>query len=47
VVDLFRVENGKLAEHWDVLQDEVQAAATLGGTAMFDPSEAKLCTETA
>lgn len=39
VVDLFRVEGGKLAEHWDVLQDEVPVTATLGGTAMFDPDE--------
>jgi predicted SnoaL-like aldol condensation-catalyzing enzyme len=39
VVDLFRVENGKLAEHWDVLQDEVPATAALGHTAMFDPEE--------
>jgi len=39
VVDVFRIECGKLAEHWDVLQDEVPAAAALGGTAMFDPAE--------
>jgi predicted SnoaL-like aldol condensation-catalyzing enzyme len=39
VVDLFRVEGGKLAEHWDVLQDEVPVTATLGNTAMFDPEE--------
>ena len=38
VVDLFRVEGGKLAEHWDVLQNEVQAA--VGGVSMFDPEEA-------
>jgi predicted SnoaL-like aldol condensation-catalyzing enzyme len=37
VVDLFRVEGGKLAEHWDVLQDEVPV--TLTGVAMFDPEE--------
>ncbi|WP_221986713.1 hypothetical protein [Rhizobium laguerreae] len=47
MVDLFRVENGKLVEHWDVLQDEVPVAATLGGTAMFDPKEAEIRTETA
>lgn len=40
VIDLFRIADGKLAEHWDVLQDEVPATATLGGIAMFDPDEA-------
>ena len=40
VVDLFRIEGGKLAEHWDVLQDEAPVAAALGGVAMFDPEEA-------
>lgn len=39
VVDLFRVEDGKLAEHWDVLQDEVPASAALAGVAMFEPDE--------
>lgn len=39
VVDLFRVEGGKLAEHWDVLQDEVPVTAALGGISMFDPKE--------
>lgn len=39
VVDLFRVEDGKLAEHWDVLQNEAPVNATLGGVAMFDPEE--------
>lgn len=39
VVDLFRVENGKLAEHWDVLQNEVPPDSTLGGLPMFDPRE--------
>jgi len=42
VVDLFRIEGGKLAEHWDVLQDEVPAAAGVAGLAMFDPAEAGL-----
>jgi predicted SnoaL-like aldol condensation-catalyzing enzyme len=41
VVDLFRIEGGQLAEHWDVLQDEVSAAASLTGVAMFDPDEAQ------
>lgn len=39
VVDLFRIEDGKLAEHWDVLQNEVPVSAALGGIAMFDPGE--------
>lgn len=39
VVDIFRIEDGKLAEHWDVLQDEVSVAAETGGVAMFDPKE--------
>ncbi|MCD9030682.1 nuclear transport factor 2 family protein [Luteimonas sp. Y-2-2-4F] len=39
VVDLFRIEDGRLAEHWDVLQDEAPATAALGGVAMFDPAE--------
>lgn len=40
VVDIFRIEDGKLAEHWDVLQAEVPATMVLGGVAMFDPKEA-------
>lgn len=39
VIDLFRIENGKLAEHWDVLQNEVPATTARGGIAMFDPKE--------
>ena len=39
VVDLFRVEGGMLAEHWDVLQDEVPITAASGGIPMFDPQE--------
>ncbi len=37
VVDIFRIHEGRLAEHWDVLQDEVDAPA--GQAAMFDPDE--------
>ena len=40
VVDIFRIEGGKLAEHWDVLQREVSVTATAGGVSMFDPEEA-------
>lgn len=39
VVDLFRIRGGRLAEHWDVLQNEVAAMAALGGLSMFDPEE--------
>jgi predicted SnoaL-like aldol condensation-catalyzing enzyme len=34
-VDIFRIEDGKLAEHWDVVQEEVPAAATKSGRPMF------------
>src|SRR5207244_503527 len=27
-VDIFRVKDGKVVEHWDVMQDEVPASAT-------------------
>lgn len=39
VVDLFRIEGGKLAEHWDVLQSEVPVFDAVGGIPMFDPDE--------
>ncbi len=39
VIDIFRVEGGKLAEHWDVLQNEVLAASGTAGRPMFDPDE--------
>lgn len=34
-VDIFRVEDGKIAEHWDVLQEEVLETAS--GNPMFEP----------
>ena len=34
-VDIFRVEGGKVVEHWDVMQEEVPAANTKSGNAMF------------
>ena len=33
--DIVRVEDGKLAEHWDVLQDEATQAESLSGLPMF------------
>jgi predicted SnoaL-like aldol condensation-catalyzing enzyme len=39
VIDLFRVEGGRLAEHWDVLQNEVPVSNAIGGISMFDPEE--------
>jgi predicted SnoaL-like aldol condensation-catalyzing enzyme len=34
-VDIFRVESGKVVEHWDVMQEEVPAANSASGNAMF------------
>jgi predicted SnoaL-like aldol condensation-catalyzing enzyme len=39
VVDLFRIEDGRLAEHWDVMQEEVPTTASAAGISMFDPGE--------
>jgi predicted SnoaL-like aldol condensation-catalyzing enzyme len=33
--DIVRFENGKLAEHWDVLQDEATRAQSVSGLPMF------------
>ena len=33
--DVVRLEDGKLAEHWDVLQDEATQAESLSGRPMF------------
>jgi predicted SnoaL-like aldol condensation-catalyzing enzyme len=35
VVDIVRVKAGVLAEHWDVIQDEVTRAASKSGLPMF------------
>lgn len=42
VVDIFRIEDGRLAEHWDVLQDEMPVKGTKSGEAMFSPDEARV-----
>ena len=34
-VDILRIENGLLAEHWDVLQDEATRAGSVSGLPMF------------
>src|SRR5882724_4487885 len=36
-VDIFRVKDGKVLEHWDVMQEEVPASATASGNPMFTP----------
>ena len=38
-VDIFRVANGKIAEHWDVVQEEVPAAQTANGSSMLITSQ--------
>jgi len=35
VADILRIENGQLAEHWDVIQDEVSKAKSVSGLPMF------------
>jgi predicted SnoaL-like aldol condensation-catalyzing enzyme len=35
VVDIVRIENGLLAEHWDVIEDEVTQDKSVGGLPMF------------
>ena len=35
----FKVENGKVVEHWDVMQDDVPGDQTKSGHPMFTPGE--------
>jgi predicted SnoaL-like aldol condensation-catalyzing enzyme len=35
VVDILRLEGGRLAEHWDVMQDEATKAESKSGLPMF------------
>ncbi len=35
VVDILRIEDGRLAEHWDVIQDEATRAGSKSGLPMF------------
>ena len=34
-VDIFKVVNGKIVEHWDVLQEEVPPEKSVNGNTMF------------
>ena len=34
-VDIFRVKDGKVVEHWDVMQEEILATNTASGNGMF------------
>jgi predicted SnoaL-like aldol condensation-catalyzing enzyme len=40
-VDIFRLAGGKVAEHWDVMQEEVPAGSTASGNPMFSRPGAK------
>jgi predicted SnoaL-like aldol condensation-catalyzing enzyme len=37
-VDIFRIVDGRLVEHWDVMQEEVPADRTVSGNPMFASS---------
>lgn len=41
IVDIFRVEDGKLKEHWDVMQAEVKADKSANGNEMFPTPQPK------
>ena len=41
-VDIFRVKDGKLVEHWDVMQEEVPASQTKSGRPMFPITDANI-----
>ena len=38
VVDILRIADGVLVEHWDVIQDEATRAQSKSGAPMFGPS---------
>lgn len=35
IVDIFRLNDGRIVEHWDVVQDEVAATSTASGAALL------------
>ena len=35
-VDIFRVAGGKIAEHWDVLQEEITTEQSVNGNDIFN-----------
>jgi predicted SnoaL-like aldol condensation-catalyzing enzyme len=35
VLDIVRIEDGRLAEHWDVVEDEATREASVSGLPMF------------
>jgi predicted SnoaL-like aldol condensation-catalyzing enzyme len=37
-VDIVRLENGLLAEHWDVIEDEATRETSVSGLPMFGPA---------
>ncbi len=38
VLDIVRMEDGRLAEHWDVIEDEVSRDESVSGLPMFGES---------
>ena len=40
-VDIFRLKDGKVVEHWDVMQEEIPASATASGNPMFTAASSK------
>jgi predicted SnoaL-like aldol condensation-catalyzing enzyme len=38
VVDIVRLEDGKLKEHWDVIQDEASKSSSKSGLPMWGPT---------
>jgi predicted SnoaL-like aldol condensation-catalyzing enzyme len=42
VVDILRIADGVLAEHWDVIQDEASPETSKSGLPMFNKSKTRL-----